>query len=135
MLRSLLIATPVALMAAATHAAPGDLFDCTYKVAKTEWLPERILVFVEDGGNRAQVIDPLIQSTTGDWKDAKVSEVTGKKTALNWTVLVSSGGDNARFSFRWAGFENGKSTISSKAIGYTNQDNARGTCSKRRADQ
>lgn len=133
--RNSLLALPLLAAALPASAAPGDLYDCRFKPGHRDLIAEQVMLFIEDGSGDARVYDGIIHNAIGGWQDAELVEKTANKIAVKWTVLVTSGSQTARLSFRMANFlKNDKATISVRAMGYTNQDNARGACTKRRAD-
>lgn len=116
------VATPVA-------ALEGNIYDCTFKVPRSKLLSDRVIFVVSPDGAQSRVHDGIVHYVEGNPVKAQVIEDTGKKLKIRWSVMFPFSNGAARVDFRVAYFKgNKKATMSSQAVGYVNQYNARGNC-------
>lgn len=129
------------IIAAAILIAPSpvaakelfDVYECSFKVSSHQFLSERVTLFVSKETDTLLVIDGFVHFTHGEPIPAELESETSKKIAVRWSVQYPDGhGNTARLSFRLSYFKGNKTAnLSGKAMGYANQDNARGGCTVR----
>ncbi len=94
------------------------------------YITETYVLQHDEAAGRALASDPLILYFNDGPVEAKVTEDTGKKLVLSWTVLIiNSAGQQTKMRFRAAYFKDSRQiTIRATPGGYDNNFEARGSC-------
>ncbi len=128
------------LVAAVMAASPalalkGNVHQCKFKTARGEILADEVIFVVSPDASAARVYDGIVHHTSGKPIPAKITEDSGKKLTIRWSVMMHFRGQDARLDFRLSYFKgNKKANLSSQAVGYTNQSNARGACAVQKGE-
>ncbi|SMX25874.1 hypothetical protein [Boseongicola aestuarii] len=125
----------VMLPATAWSSEEFTIYECEFRGTSQKFLPESATLFVSNETDSAFVIDGMIHYVYGEPIEAEIQVDNDKKVALRWSYIFKDGsGRQARLSFRFSYLKlSGKAIITSRPVGYTNSDEARGSCTLKKS--
>ena len=129
-LRTFAAIAAMACFATPVLAEKGDIFNCTFKTKRGQFLVEQVVVGVGHASKKAMVYDRMIHYAHGKPIQSNVARNDKERMVLNWTVLVKdSNGSSSKVKMKLTYIKkNKRAMLSSNVAGYLNHDTAQGKC-------
>lgn len=113
-------------------AEKGDIYNCSFKVKRGQWLTEQVVFGIGHSSGKSSVYDGMIHLAHGKPMPAEVARDDDSRLILLWTVFVDdSNGKSRKVNMKLSYIKkNARATYTSDVAGFENHDTARGNCKK-----
>lgn len=120
------------LLAVPAMAEKGDIYNCTFKVKRGQWLTEQVVFGIGHASGKATAYDGMIHLAHGKPMPVEIGRDDDSRLILLWTVYVDDATDTSRKVNMKLTYikKNGRATFTSDVAGFENHDTARGRCAR-----